>query len=61
LLNRLKTVAAEVDVEWNEDEYLKSQNLIFVQLKALMARDLYDSSAFFRIINDENDIYLDLV
>jgi carboxyl-terminal processing protease len=59
LLNRLKTVAAEVDVEWNEDEYLKSQNLIFVQLKALMARDLYDSSAFFRIINDENDIYLE--
>jgi carboxyl-terminal processing protease len=24
-----------------------------------MARDLYDSSAFFRIINDENDIYLE--
>jgi carboxyl-terminal processing protease len=33
--------------------------LIFVQLKALIARDLYDSSAFFRIINQENDIYLE--
>ena len=59
LVGRLKTIAGEVDVEWNEEEFLKSQNLIFVQLKALIARDLYDSSAFYRIINDENDIYLE--
>lgn len=30
-----------------------------MQLKALIARDLYDSSAFFRIINEEDDIYLE--
>ena len=59
LLNKLKTIADEVDVEWNEEEFLQSQNLMFVQLKALIARDLYDSSAFYRIINDENDIYLE--
>ncbi len=59
LLRRLKTIADEVDVEWKEDEYEQSKALIFVQLKALIARDLYDSSAFFRIINEENDIYLE--
>ncbi len=59
LLNKLKNIADEVDVEWNEEEFLQSQNLMFVQLKALIARDLYDSSAFYRIINDENDIYLE--
>ncbi|MFA6751978.1 MAG: S41 family peptidase, partial [Fermentimonas sp.] len=59
LLNKIKNIADEVDVEWNEEEFLQSQNLMFVQLKALIARDLYDSSAFYRIINDENDIYLE--
>ncbi|MDD4777327.1 MAG: S41 family peptidase [Fermentimonas sp.] len=58
-VERLKTIAGEVDVEWDEEEFLKSKDLIFVQLKALIARDLYDSSAFYRIINDENDIYLE--
>lgn len=59
LVDRLKTIAEDVDVEWNDEEFIQSQNLIFVQLKALIARDLYDSSAFYRIINEENDIYLE--
>lgn len=59
LEDKLKAIANEVEVEWNEEEYNKSKELIFVQLKALIARDLYDSSAFFRIINEENDIYLE--
>lgn len=59
LEEKLKSIADEVEVEWNEEEYSKSRDLIFVQLKALIARDLYDSSAFFRIINEENDIYLE--
>src|SRR5690554_1792736 len=60
LEDKLKTIANEVELEWNEEEYNDSRNLIFVQLKALIARDLYDSSAFFRIINEENDIFLEI-
>ena len=59
LEDKLKSIASEVEVDWNEDEYTKSKDLIFVQLKALIARDLFDSSAFYRIINEENDIYLE--
>ncbi len=59
LENRLRSIAEEVELEWNEEEYNQSKNLILVQLKALIARDLYDSSAFFKIINNENDIYLE--
>jgi carboxyl-terminal processing protease len=59
LENKLKSIADEVDVEWNDEEYSKSKDLIFIQLKALIARDLYDSSAFYRIINEENDIYIE--
>lgn len=54
---RLRTIAAAEQVTWSEEEYSRSQPLIFVQLKALIARDLYDSSAFYRIINEENDIF----
>ncbi len=59
LEDKLRSIASEVEVDWNDDEYIESKDLIFVQLKALIARDLYDSSAFFRIINEENDIYLE--
>ncbi len=54
---QLRTLAEADEVTWNEGEYARSKPLIFVQLKALMARDLYDSSAFYRIINEENDIF----
>ncbi len=59
MIQKLRAIAATEQVEWNEEEYGRSQPLIFVQLKALIARDLYDSSAFYRIINEENDIFLE--
>jgi len=55
----LRTVAAAEQVEWNEEEYSRSQPLILAQLKALMASDLYGSSAFYRIINEENEIFME--
>src|SRR5690554_3691679 len=54
---RLRSLATEEKIVWNEEEFNRSRSLIFLQLKALMARDLYDSSAFYRIINQENDIF----
>ncbi len=57
LLEKLKILAKEVDVEWNEEDFEKSRNLMFIQLKALIASSLYDSSSFYQIINDVNDIY----
>ncbi|MDD2328193.1 MAG: S41 family peptidase [bacterium] len=54
---RLRQQALTDGVEWDEAQYVQSRTLILLQLKALMARDLYDSSAFFRIINQENEIF----
>ncbi|MFA7494091.1 MAG: S41 family peptidase [Proteiniphilum sp.] len=56
---KLMRVAADEKIEWNDDQFATSRPLIFAQIKALMARDLYDSSAFFRIINEENDIFME--
>ena len=57
LEKRLQQQAVSEGVEWDEAEYARSRSLILLQLKALIARDLYDSSAFFRIINEENEIF----
>ena len=57
MIARLKQIAAEESVEWDEEQFATSRELILLQLKALMARDLYDASAFFRIINQENEIF----
>ena len=57
LKSKLKAFAANSEIDWNEDQFNHSQSLIFVQLKALIARDLYGSSAFYSIINEVNDIY----
>lgn len=53
----IKNMAETEKIEWKEDQFQKSKNLIFKQIKALMARDLYDSTAFYKIINEENDIF----
>ncbi len=57
IVKRLKGLAAEEKIEWNDGEFKLSSPFIALQLKALIARDLYDSSAFYRIINEENDIF----
>lgn len=59
LEQRVRSMADEEEVEWNSEEYARSRSLMFLQLKALMSRDLYDAAAFYRIINEENDIFLE--
>ena len=36
-------------------QYAKSRPLIALQLKALIARDLFDETAYYRIINEDNE------
>lgn len=59
LVSRLKGLATTEKIEWNEEQFASSRPLISIQLKALIARDLYDSSAFHRVINPENDIFME--
>lgn len=59
IVQQLKKFASDEKIEWDEEQFAASRPLIFQQIKALMARDLYDSSAFFRILNNENDIFLE--
>ncbi|OFY32928.1 MAG: peptidase S41 [Bacteroidetes bacterium GWF2_38_335] len=45
-------------VKFNEDEYNKSKEDIATQIKALIARDIWDNSEFFEIINMSDDAFL---
>lgn len=45
-------------IEFSENEYIRSLSIIKVQIKALIARDLYDNTSYFKVINGINEVYL---
>ncbi len=47
-------MAEEKEVPFNEEQYKTSEHAIKIQLKALIARNLYDNEAFYHVINDLN-------
>lgn len=54
IMQDLLTLASEEKIEFNAEEYSRSKALIRLQVKALIARDMYDMSEYFQIINDDN-------
>lgn len=57
IFDELKAEAVTEKIEFKEEEYNRSKELIGMQIKALMARDLYDMEGFFKIINSDNEIF----
>ena len=55
LLNYLREAADKEKIEFNEEQYNKSLPLIKTQLKALIARDLWDMNEYFQVINTTNN------
>ncbi len=58
LLNDFVEYAVKNDVEKDEEQINTSKKLILIRLKALIARNLWDTSAYFEIANELNDSYL---
>ena len=57
ILARLRQLADEKEIPFKEEEYARSLDVIKLQLKALIARDLFDMTEYFYIINDINGSY----
>ena len=53
----IRAMADKEKIEFNESQYNQSLPLIKAQLKALIARDLYDMAEYFQIINDDNESF----
>ena len=55
LLTSLLQIADEEKIAFNEEQYTRSLKLIKPQLKALIARDLWDMNEYFQVINTTNE------
>ena len=56
-MDEFYALAAKKEVAKDEKGIVTSNTLINVQLRALIARDLWNTSAYFEVINDVNNIY----
>lgn len=57
MMQELLALAAEEKIAFEEEQYNRSKPLIGLQIKALIARDLYDMAEYFQVINDDNASY----
>lgn len=55
MLEQLVAAGKEAGVEYNEEQYRKSLPLLKLQMKALIARDLWDMSEYYQVINQANE------
>jgi len=60
-IDKFSSFAEKKNVEWTDSAYTESKKLVDTQLKALLARNLFDTSAYFEIINQLNDSYLEAI
>jgi carboxyl-terminal processing protease len=55
MLERLVKVGEELGVPKQEEQWLQSQEMIQLQLKALIARDLWDMDCYYHLMNRSNE------
>jgi len=55
LMQELLQLADKEKVEFNEEQYNHSKPLIMLHLKALIARDLFNTNEYFMIVNEDNE------
>lgn len=58
LVDELIKKADSEGVKFDEKNFETSKQVIYIQLKALVARDIYGNESFFELINQLNDSYL---
>ena len=54
LLNQMREMADKEKIEFNQEQYDRALPLIKTQLKALIARDIWDMNEYFQIMNKTN-------
>jgi carboxyl-terminal processing protease len=58
MLQSLIKVGERNKVKFDEKDYKKSKDYLKLLVKAHMGRNIYDDNAFYRVINDINEVYL---
>ena len=55
MMDRLKAMGEKENVEFDEKQFDQSKRLIRLQIKALIARDVWEDQCYYEIMNEEND------
>ena len=58
MLNDIKKIAESNHLPYNDSEFMKSQKLIKLYVKAFIARGVWDNEAFYPILNKTNKAFL---
>ncbi|SNS56727.1 C-terminal processing peptidase-3. Serine peptidase. MEROPS family S41A [Belliella buryatensis] len=61
MLQELIKVGEKNKVKFDEKDYKKSKEYLKVLVKANMGRNLFDDNAYYKVINDINEIYLQAI
>ena len=57
MLNELVEFGKKNKVEFDAKDFSKSKDYLKVLVKAHLARQVYDDSAFYKVVNDINEVY----
>ena len=61
MLDELIANGEKAKVEYNDEEFKHALPLISAQFKALVARDIFDISEYYQVMNEQDDIFLKAV
>lgn len=56
IMNDFKQLAESESVEWNDEQYQRSEKMIKMQLKALIARNEWDMEKYYQIVMREDKV-----
>jgi carboxyl-terminal processing protease len=50
LINGLKKAAEDAKVEWNDEQFKHSEKFILLQMKALIARNVWETQQYYQVM-----------
>lgn len=56
MIGDFKKLSEEKGVEWDDEQYKRSEEMIKLQLKALIARNEWDMASYYKIISSEDKV-----
>ena len=54
LVNGLKSAAQEAKVEWNDEQFAHSEKFLLLQVKALIARNVWETQQYYQVMASED-------
>ena len=54
MIDDFKNAAEKKDIKWDEEQFLRSEKMIKLQLKAMIARNEWDMEKYYKIIAEDD-------